>query len=539
MSRRERRAAKARGELPEIAFMVFEHALSDPPPPLCPGSLRDDMCRELEATWCAGGPTLVFRLIAGDRVYTVIPERVDRDFLKAAMPRLIEELGATRYVCVAKSWASDRKECRPSDDPDRKEMLLVGAVAITGENGAGFYQIKRDTDGRASLANWEPAKLSKAGCSSFSAKYRHERCTSYDRQSETVCPFVRSGTPHGGRRPHGGQIHRQGRHRAGLRTPRHHRHAISGRIWGAPCRSSRRDGNVPEVLGRGIQRAPQGGEGRRRRYRVPLRPGSLARPRRWRRSLDEISFAVTKHVALQDRDAYAIALWSAFTHAHDCFDISPILATTSPTPECGKTTLLRLLAALTPRALSASNISSAAMFRTMDKWKPTLLVDEADTFARDNDELRGILNCGHDRSGSFVIRNVGDSFEPKQFCTWGPKAIAMIGKLPPTWQSRSIHIALKRMFPGDHVEPLRQGRTKNLDILSRKARRWTLDHADTLRAADPELPPSLYGRAADNWRPLVAVADLAGGEWPTARGVSPRRWADATTTSRTLWCCMT
>ena len=246
----------------------------------------------------------------------------------------------------------------------------------------------------------------------------------------------------------------------------------------------------------------------------------LSDPEPWQDPVDgaellaEISAAITKHIALQDREAHAIALWAVFTHAHDCFDISPILAATSPTPECGKTTLLRLLHALTPRALSASNISSAAMFRVMDKWGPTLLVDEADTFVKDNDELRGILNCGHDRSGSFVIRNVGDSFEPTQFCTWGPKAIAMIGKLPPTWQSRSIHIQLKRMFPGDHVEPLRQGRTKHLDILKRKARRWTLDHADELPTADPELPESLYGRAADNWRPLVAIADLAGGDWP-------------------------
>ena len=114
------------------------------------------------------------------------------------------------------------------------------------------------------------------------------------------------------------------------------------------------------------------------------------------------------------------------------------------------------MAALTPRALSASNISPSSVFRTVDKWGPTLLVDEADSFARDNDELRGILNCGHDRSGAFVIRTVGDSHEPKQFCTWAPKAIAMIGKLPVTWQSRSIHIALKRMFPGDYVDPLRQ-----------------------------------------------------------------------------------
>jgi putative DNA primase/helicase len=32
--------------------------------------------------------------------------------------------------------------------------------------------------------------------------------------------------------------------------------------------------------------------------------------------------------------------------------------------------------------------------------------------------------------------------------------------------------------------------------------------------ADPAVPDALNDRAADNWRPLLAVADRAGGEWP-------------------------
>jgi len=37
------------------------------------------------------------------------------------------------------------------------------------------------------------------------------------------------------------------------------------------------------------------------------------------------------------------------------------------------------------------------------------------------------------------------------------------------------------------------------------------------------MPASLYGRAADNWRPLIAIADLAGSEWPArARRVAER-----------------
>ena len=31
---------------------------------------------------------------------------------------------------------------------------------------------------------------------------------------------------------------------------------------------------------------------------------------------------------------------------------------------------------------------------------------------------------------------------------------------------------------------------------------------------DPDVPAALNDRAADNWRPLLAIADAAGGEWP-------------------------
>lgn len=31
---------------------------------------------------------------------------------------------------------------------------------------------------------------------------------------------------------------------------------------------------------------------------------------------------------------------------------------------------------------------------------------------------------------------------------------------------------------------------------------------------EPELPAGLHNRLGDNWRPLVALADLAGGRWP-------------------------
>jgi putative DNA primase/helicase len=226
--------------------------------------------------------------------------------------------------------------------------------------------------------------------------------------------------------------------------------------------------------------------------------------------LDEIRDTAAHHVVLPEGGAETIALWVPFSHAHDSFDISPLLILSSPTPECGKTTALGLLQKLTPRALSTSNITAASVFRAVEKWRPTLLIDEADTYIRDSDDLRGILNSGHDRSSAFVIRTVGDEHEPKQFCTWGPKAVALIGKLPPTLRSRGLHVELKRMLPGDTIVPLR---VASFDALRSKAARWAADNADRLRAAEPEMPASLYGRAADNWRPLLAIAELAGDDW--------------------------
>ena len=128
--------------------------------------------------------------------------------------------------------------------------------------------------------------------------------------------------------------------------------------------------------------------------------------------LETLTETIKRHLVLPAGAAEAVALWTLHAHAHDTAAISPILAVTSPTPECGKTTLLTILHALVPRPLPTSNITVAALFRAVEKWQPTLLIDEADTFLRNSDELRGVLNSGHNRAGAYVIRTVGDDHEP-------------------------------------------------------------------------------------------------------------------------------
>jgi putative DNA primase/helicase len=246
--------------------------------------------------------------------------------------------------------------------------------------------------------------------------------------------------------------------------------------------------------------------------------------------LDGLAAAVRSYVIMSAPQADAIALWCAHTHCYEAFPITPRLAITSVTKGCGKTTLLDVLGRVVARPLVTANVTAAAVFRVVEKAKPTLLIDEHDSFADEKDELRGVLNSGH-RKGGCVIRIVGDDHEPRQFATFAPVAIAAIGKLPETLQDRAIAIELKRRTAGEAIEQFRAERTARLDELARKLARWTADAGGELAAVDPDMG-DLFNRVADNWRPLFGIAEAAGGDWPArarqaARAIATDREQDS------------
>ena len=232
--------------------------------------------------------------------------------------------------------------------------------------------------------------------------------------------------------------------------------------------------------------------------------------------LDETSDLIQTHVILSDAQAHIVALWIAGTYVFDAFDIFPILAITSPEPECGKSTLTMALRRLVHRPLATSNISPAALFRVVEAHQPCLMVDEVDSFLKENDELRGILNSGHTKELAYVLRIQGDDLEPRAFSTWSPKTLSMIGDLPPTLHSRSVVIQLRRKLDKEGVPRLSSvsGSLKPFHKLCRKFKKWALHSIEVLKGSDPEIPDALFNRAADNYRSLLAISDMAGGDWP-------------------------
>ncbi len=230
--------------------------------------------------------------------------------------------------------------------------------------------------------------------------------------------------------------------------------------------------------------------------------------------LDELAATIPRYMVMAVEAVHAVALWVPFTYLLDAFETSPRLAITAPQKRCGKTTLLSLLYQLTCRPLAAGNLTPAVAFRVIEAARPTLLIDETDTFVKEHDELRGVLNSGHNRATAFVIRCQGEGNEPRCFSTWAAIALAGIGKLPATLADRSIEVKLKRKTASEPAQRLDRHARDALGELARKIARWALDNKAKVQSAEPALPSALDDRASDNWRPLIALADTAGGKWP-------------------------
>lgn len=223
--------------------------------------------------------------------------------------------------------------------------------------------------------------------------------------------------------------------------------------------------------------------------------------------------AVLRHVVMSQSQAAIVALWVLHTHAFECWRHTPRLGVTAPEKGCGKSTLLDVLAELVPRAVKTENMSTAVMFRVVDGHCPVLLIDEFDTFLRGNEELRGALNAGHARGGRH-LRCEGDDNEVRAFKTFAPAALAGIGNLPSTLADRSIPILLQKRKQDEPMEGLTEHHIAKLNELAQQAARWVTDNRQNLVAARPELPTGMFNRDADNARPLLSIAEVAGADWP-------------------------
>ncbi|TLQ44543.1 DUF3631 domain-containing protein [Streptomyces marianii] len=235
--------------------------------------------------------------------------------------------------------------------------------------------------------------------------------------------------------------------------------------------------------------------------------------------LNELRAQVARFVILPSQQTLdAVTLWVAATHLQPAWQHAPRLAVVGPAKRCGKSRLLDVLTETVHEPMLTINTTPAAVFRSITEEPPTLLVDEADTIfgtpkqAEKNEEMRGLLNAGHQRN-RYVTRVVGNDHTPHKFATFAMAALAGIGDLPDTIMDRSVVIRMRRRAEGEHVKPFRSRRDiPALHDLRDRIAAWARPLLDEAADLEPEMP--VEDRAADTWEPLVIVADLAAGCWP-------------------------
>jgi hypothetical protein len=288
--------------------------------------------------------------------------------------------------------------------------------------------------------------------------------------------------------------------------------------------------------------------------------------------LNDIEATIKKHVILSDHAAAALAVWMLHTWTFELRDIVAYVAIESPEKRCGKTTLLSVLAAMAHKPLIASNVTVGALFRAIDTCRPTLFIDEADTFLAGNGIMRGIINSGNTWRTAYVLRltkskpntvgqaasrsaekrNVANDFslaptgganersechlvcssgvgsgegassqpspinsQPtdsglKKYSCWCPKVIAMIGQVPDTIADRSIVVPMSRKLVTETCAPLAE---LNTTEIKSKCARFALDMAHFIAEAGKIRGEGLNDRAADTFDPLYVIARLAGAGW--------------------------
>jgi Protein of unknown function (DUF3631) len=239
--------------------------------------------------------------------------------------------------------------------------------------------------------------------------------------------------------------------------------------------------------------------------------------------LDDVYAFLKRFIVYPSVHAHiAHVLWIVHAHLMSAWESTPRIAFLSPEPASGKTRSMEVTELLVPNPVAAVNVTPAYMFRKCaeDAGTPTILFDEIDTVfgakAKEHEELRALLNSGHRRgatAGRCIVR--GKIVETEEIPSYAAVALAGLGWLPDTILSRSIIVRMRRRAPDEKVEAFRRRVHAPVGhALRNRLAGWAVTIVDEATEVRPEMPAGVEDRNADCWESLLAIADIASGEWP-------------------------
>ena len=221
---------------------------------------------------------------------------------------------------------------------------------------------------------------------------------------------------------------------------------------------------------------------------------------------NDIYNELKKYLVLKEEEYCIITLWIMASWLVDDFSTCPYLCLIAP-KSSGKTAVLSMLGELAYRSVSAISVTAASLFRAIEMWHITLLIDEAEYQIKSETDagqaLYGCLNGGYKR-GSYALRIEGDgsvtSRVPAAYDVFGFKAIAATKLFHPTLESRSIIINMVQGMPEKIIID-----SAKMSIIRSKLLFWRFETLGKLPVVFPE---SKVGRLIEMFIPLYTVSQL-------------------------------
>lgn len=239
-----------------------------------------------------------------------------------------------------------------------------------------------------------------------------------------------------------------------------------------------------------------------------------------REVLESVASIFDRYIAFPSHAArIATVLWVAHTHVYHHFQFTPRLTVMSGESGTGKTTVLDIIAELSPQGKVTIYPQPAVLMRKAEsEGKVTFVFDEISKklgsggSRNSSADFQSVLLAGFQRGGT-VERSAG-SDAVREFNVFAPAAMGGRGILADDLMNRAVNIHMKKSPDAEKLEDFRirtarYALEKTFGMLDS----WSRASGDILEYMGTEPPEAAKGRRADIWEPLIAIAELAGSDW--------------------------
>jgi hypothetical protein len=226
---------------------------------------------------------------------------------------------------------------------------------------------------------------------------------------------------------------------------------------------------------------------------------------------------VAFHSEIYTEEADTVTLRVMHTHAFEASEVTPYVLVTGPTESGGKSRVPEVAQYLVRQPVfKGVGSTRAGLFGGIGAnpmGRPTVLLDEMDQHA-ESKPLREILNSGFE-PGNPILRwkRTYNVFCPKMFTGIAGAKMPLTG----TTLSRCIQIPIRRRIRGEElIERFRRKWAIQESVpIYRERAKWAQTNLEELSWSSPDTEGLVEDdRVEDSWEPLIAIADVLGGDWP-------------------------